>query len=171
MHTWTLKTAYCYISGTSWRGCELDLGAILPAFAEADEPNSLKLLGALRKLSSPALILFDTYEKVTDTKELVEWIELQILPEVERCTQVRFLIAGQKVPERPAPRWRDLAEEIELDRISDQRAWREWVHQRNPLVDEKHVEGVVLGLQGMPASISTALTIIAKSIKAEVSAC
>jgi hypothetical protein len=132
----------------------LDLGAVLPAFAAAEEPKPWKLLGALRQLSSSALILLDTYEKITETKELIEWIETQLLAEVEQCKQLRFLIAGQKVPERANARWLDLAEEIELRKINNQQAWKEWIQQKNPHVDDKHVEGIVLGLEGVPGPVN-----------------
>jgi hypothetical protein len=83
------------------RRLQLDLGAVLPGFAAAKAPDPWTLLEALRKLNSPALILLDTYEKVTESKELVDWIETQLLAEVEHCEQLRFLIGGQKVPSAP----------------------------------------------------------------------
>lgn len=141
----------------------LDLSAVLPAFAAAKEPDPWTLLQALRQLDSPALILLDTYEKITETKELVEWIETQLLTEVEQCPQLRFLIAGQKVPERAA-RWRDLAEEIELKKINDQQAWKEWAQQKNPHVDDKHVESFVVTLDGEPGTISGYLTTLAERL-------
>jgi hypothetical protein len=110
----------------------LDLGAVLPAFAAAKEPDPWTLLEALRQLSSPVLMLLDTYEKITETRELLEWIEAQLLAEVEQCPQLRFLIAGQKVPEGANARWFDLAEEFELNRINDKQAWTDWIRQKNP---------------------------------------
>ncbi len=142
------------------RRLRLDLGAVLPAFA-AKEPDPWTLLEALRKLDSPALILLDTYEKITESRELVDWIETQLLSEIEHCEQLRFLIGGQKVPERPAG-WRDLAEEIELNKIDDKYVWTEWIRQQNPHVDDKHVEGIVKGLRGAPMNISTALKALAE---------
>jgi hypothetical protein len=115
-------------------------------------------------LSSPALILLDTYEKITETKELVEWIETQLLVEVDQCKQLRFLIGGQKVPERTFARWRDLADEIELDQINDQQIWKEWIQQKNPRVNDKHVEGFVLVSDGVPGTISDYLTTLAEKL-------
>jgi len=140
----------------------LDLCTILPSLVEDSELTRWKLLGALRKSTGSALILLDTYEKVKETKELVEWIETQLLAEVEQCKQLRFLIAGQKVPERSA-RWHDLAEEIELNRINDERAWLEWIQRRNPNIDNMHVESIVGGLEGVPGTISTVLVTFAKT--------
>jgi hypothetical protein len=141
----------------------LDLGAVLPGFAGAEEPDPWTLLQDLRQLSSPALILLDTYERIVETKELVQWIETQLLVEVERCEHLRFLIGGQKVPERAA-RWRDLAEEIELKKINDQQAWKEWAQQKNRRVDEKHIEGFVLVSEGVPGTISDYLTTLAEKL-------
>jgi TIR domain len=143
------------------RRLRLDLGAVLPDFTE---PDPYKLLEALRTSASPVLILLDTYEKIKETKELVDWIETQLLAEVEECKQLRFLIGGQKVPDCSQSRWRELAEEIELDEIKDQQVWIEWGKQKNPRMDDKHVEGIVLGLEGVPGTISSALTTIAKTL-------
>ena len=101
----------------------LDLGAVLPGFTAAKEPDPWTLLQALRALSSPALIVLDTDEKITETKELAEWIETQLLAEVEENKQLRFLIGGQKVPECTHARWQDLADVIELNEINDKQAY------------------------------------------------
>lgn len=142
------------------RRLRLDLGAVLPGFTE---PDPYKLLEALRRSASPVLILLDTYEKIKETKELVDWIETQLLAEVEECKQLRFLIGGQKVPERAA-RWRDLAEKIELNRINDKQAWKEWIQQKSQRVDEKHIEGFVLVSEGVPGTISDYLTTLAEKL-------
>jgi hypothetical protein len=100
-------------------------------------------------LKEPVLILLDTYEKVSETKELVEWIETRLLAEAEECEHLRFVIAGQKVPDSARARWGDCAETVKLERIYNQRIWQDWVREINPNVDEKHVEGIVLGLEGL----------------------
>jgi hypothetical protein len=142
----------------------LDLGAVLPGFAAAKDPDAWTLLQALRQSSNPALILLDSYEKATESKELAEWIETQLLAEVEQCPRLRFLIGGQKVPDCTHARSQDLAEEIELIEINDKQVWKDWMQQKNAHVDDKHVEGIVLGLEGVPATISTALTTCAEML-------
>jgi hypothetical protein len=144
----------------------LDLGAVLPGFTAAKEPDPWMLLVALRQLSCPALILLDTYEKLTESKELVEWIEIQLLAEVEQCKLLRFLIAGQKVPECSHARWRDLAEEIELSTIDENQAWGDWIRQKYPHIhiDEIAVDAIVRGLKGVPGTISSVLTTYAKTL-------
>jgi hypothetical protein len=119
------------------KSLRLDLGTLLPGFAVAQELDPWKLLEDLRRLSTPVLIVLDTYEKITANKELLDWIEIELLAEVEHGKQIRFLIGGQKVPERIQNRWRDLADEIELDRINDKQAWKVWIQQKNPLCERR----------------------------------
>jgi hypothetical protein len=146
------------------RELQLGLGCVLPEFAAQKDPDRWTLRQALRTLREPALILLDTYEKASETKELVEWIETQLLAEVEECEQVRFIIGGQNVPDSARARWHDRAEAVELERIYDQHIWKAWVDEMNPNVDQKHVEGIVLGLEGLPGPISTALETCAKNL-------
>jgi hypothetical protein len=139
-----------------------DLGHQLPGFAAVN--TRFGLSRALRATRQPLLILLDTYERAAETKELREWIETQLLAEAEECEQLRFLVAGQKVPDASLARWQDCAETVELDRILDLRAWKDWVHAINPNVDEKHIESIVVGTEGVPSTISTILGTFAKSL-------
>ena len=111
-----------------------DLSDVLPGLAA--DSTRWELSKALRALRQPVLLLFDTYEKAAETKELREWIETQLLAGVEECDHLRIIIGGQKVPEAAKARWEDRAESVELGRILDQRIWKEWVHAINPNVDE-----------------------------------
>jgi hypothetical protein len=146
------------------REFQMGLDHVLPEFALEKNPDRWALRQALRALHEPALILLDTYEKVVEIKELVEWIENQLLAEAEECEHLRFIIGGQKIPDSAQPRWRDCAEVVELERILDQRVWKDWVQKMNPNVDDKHVEGIVLGLEGLPGPISIALETCAKKL-------
>lgn len=139
-----------------------DLRDVLPGLVAGS--TRWELSKALRALRQPVLLLLDTYEKAAETKELREWIETQLLAEAEECDQLRFIIGGQKVPEAAKARWQDRAETVELDRILDQRAWKEWVHAINPNVDEKHIEAIVLGADGVPGTISTFLETCARKL-------
>lgn len=146
------------------RELQLALGRVMPGFAAQKDPDRWALRQALRELPGAALILLDSFEYAAETKELLEWIETQLLSEVEGCEGLRFIVGGQKVPDIVRARWRELAEAVELTRIDDQRVWRDWVHQLNPNVDDKHVEALVVGLEGMPANISTALKTCAEKL-------
>lgn len=146
------------------RTLRLDIGGALPCFAQT--PDAWTLLEGLRRLTTPLLIVLDTYEKVVETNELVSWIETQLLAEAEQCPHLRFLVGGQKLPLSAHARWQPYAREIELERIADQRAWSDWIRQRNPRVEDKHVEGIVLGGDGLPATISTLLAGLADRLTA-----
>lgn len=147
------------------RKLKLELGGVLPGFAATRELDQWTFIEDLRRLTNPALILLDTYEKLVDVnKELAEWIEHQLLAEVEQCAKLRVLIGGQKVPDPIQALWRECADTMTLDRIDDKETWKEWIQQKNPDVDEKHVEGIVLGLEGVPGNISTALSACAKKL-------
>lgn len=154
------------ISQTNFlRRLRLDLGKVLPTLRACKEPDSWTLIEDLRDLSSPVLILLDTYEKLTESKEFAEWIENELLSEAEQCPQLRFLIGGQKTPDpKNNTRWREFADKKNLDRISDHQVWKDWIQQKNPHVDDKHVEGIVLGMDGVPANISTVLTTLAEKL-------
>ena len=147
-----------------FRQLQLDLESVLPRFAAAEEPNSWTLIKDLRRMVTPALILLDTFEKVAETKDFVEWIENQLFAEIEQCSQIRFLIGGQKTPNIINTRWQSFADKIEMDRINDKQVWKEWIQQQNPHVDDKHVESIVLGLDGVPGNISSVLTTFAKKL-------
>ena len=115
-------------------------------------------------MTIPALILLDTFEKVAETKDFVEWIENQLFAEIEQCSQIRFLIGGQKTPNITNARWQAFADKIEMDRINDKQIWKEWIQQQNPHVEDKHVESIVVGMDGVPGNISSVLTTFAKKL-------
>jgi hypothetical protein len=140
-----------------------ELGGILPAFAAQRDPDRWSFRQALRAYEGAALILLDTYEKAAGIKQLVEWIETHLLAEAEECENLRFLIGGQEVPDSDTARWRACAQLVKLGRIHDQNIWKTWIRQINPNIDDKHVEGIVVGLEGVPANISTALQTFAHS--------
>jgi hypothetical protein len=158
------KVSKLLIEANALRELQFGLASVLPGFATAKEPDRWVLRRALRELKQPALIVLDTYERVTETKDLVEWLETQLLAEADECDQLRFLIGGQKVPDVANARWREQAEQVELDRIHDQTMWRDWIHELNPNVDDKHVEGIVLGLEGIAGNISTVLRTCAQNL-------
>jgi hypothetical protein len=144
---------------------QLGLRRVLPGFASQGDPDRWKLGLALGTLRDPVLILLDTYEKAAATKDLVEWIETRLLAEVEECVPLRFIIGGQKVPDFSQARWRERAEAVELTGIHDKQAWKDWAQAMNPEVDEESVEAFVAGFNGVPANISSTLTVLARNLK------
>ncbi len=147
------------------RQIQSGLGRALPGFAAEKEPDRWKLRQSLQGLGEPALILLDTYEKVAETKDLVEWIERQLLAEVDDYPLLRVIIGGQKVPDLAQARWRDRAETVELTAIRDKQIWKDWVKRMNPNVDGGYIEALVDGYNGVPANISSTLMILARNLK------
>jgi hypothetical protein len=148
------------------REIELGLNRLLPGFvARQGDPDPWMVRQALRSLQDPALILMDTYERAAETKDLADWIETELLAEVEECPTLRFVIGGQKVPNLAQARWADRAETVELDAIHDKQIWMDWVRAMNPEVDGKAVEAFVDGFNGVPSTISSTLTILARNQK------
>lgn len=144
---------------------QLGLGEIFPEFKVAKEINGWVLRESLRKINQPILIIFDTYEKITGTQEFVQWIENQLLAEVVNCKNLRFLVAGQNIPDFEGTRWHNYAEKHELDAIDDQSLWKAWIHELNPTINDDHIEGIVTGLQGVPSTVSQALKVFASKRK------
>jgi hypothetical protein len=147
------------------REIQTGLGRILPGFAAQANPDRWKLRQALRELQDPALIILDTYEKAADTKDVREWIESQLLAEVEECPPLRFIIGGQKVPDLDKARWGDRAIVVELAGIHDEQAWKEWTKAINPGVDDETVSAFVVGYNGVPSNISSTLSTLARNLK------
>jgi hypothetical protein len=150
------------------REIQLGLRHALPSFATDTEPDRWKLGVALASLQGPALILLDTYEKAAETKDLVDWIETRLLVEVEECLPLRFIIGGQKVPNLEKARWRDRAQAVELTGIHDKQVWKDWVKRMNPNVDGESIDAFVDGFNGVPANISSTLTVLARHVKQPV---
>jgi hypothetical protein len=144
---------------------QLALGQVLPGFSTQSAPDRWKLRLALRKLQDPALILLDTYEKAAETKDLVDWIETQLLSEAEECPLLRFIIGGQKIPDFAHARWHERAEPVELTAIHDKQIWKDWVRRMDPNVDEKSVEAFVKVFNGVPSNISSTLTSLVEGLK------
>jgi hypothetical protein len=150
--------------GNLVRELQLGLGRILPDLATRKDPDRWALRHAFQILKGAALVLLDGYEHAADTRELAQWVETQLLAEVEESEHLRFIIGGQKVPDVGSARWRDRAELVDLDGIHDKSIWKDWIHEINPNVDEKHIEAFVLGLEGMPSNVSLALKTLAQKM-------
>jgi TIR domain len=72
----------------------------------------------------------------------------------------------KKVPECSHARWRELAEEIELNKIDENQPWGDWIRQQYPQIhiDEIAIDAIVRGLKGVPGTISSVLTTYAKTL-------
>ena len=74
-----------------------------------------EVLGALRAVAEPAVLIFDTFEQGGDFQR---WVEETVLLAVPRAPWLRVVIAGQQMPERMGAPWPDFAGPIiELRRL------------------------------------------------------
>lgn len=113
--------------------------------------------------SRPALLLFDTYEK--GAEELCRTLEGPWLGAVRRAEGLCFILSGRKVrdggqptlPDWSRTHWAKCAQEVELTPLTRTEDWVEWARARYPALTRQHIEALVLGLQGVPGSISAAL--------------
>ena len=90
------------------------------------------------------LLTFDAYEDVVGNKAVADWLNQQLLMEVETALGLAVIVAGQTVPDFANATWRDLARHIPLELITEFEPWREWVSRRYPAFQEKGGELLTL---------------------------
>lgn len=113
--------------------------------------------------SRPVLLLFDTYEK--GSEDLCRTIEGQWLGAARRAEGLCFVVSGRKVrdggqptlPDWSKTHWARCVQEFELTALTRPEDWEEWARARYPQLTRQHIEALVLGLQGVPGTISAAL--------------
>lgn len=137
------------------------LGGMLPSFCK---PGSapLDLRTDLQSLTTPVLLLFDTYEKASaEAKELIVG---QLLPDLEDCSAVRIVIAGQTVPDHNSTFWGTLARHFFLDNISDALAWCSFFERKfgsSKGVSQHDIEFLTMAADGNPGVIRPMLQTVA----------
>ncbi len=115
-------------------------------------------------MREPVLIIFDGYEAAHDNKPVADWLNQQLLAEVETALGLTVIVAGQKVPDYANAGWRDLARHLPLEPITEIEHWEPWVERRYPDFRDKgvHLATVVMAANGNPALISTLCETIVK---------
>lgn len=105
---------------------------------------------ALRGVTQPLLLIFDTFEQATeDARKLVEYT---LLPDLLDCDAVRLLLAGQPqaMPTPSGNAWGSKAQRYDLGFIQDIDAWITWAKQF-PLITADMVRTIVLSTLGAPS--------------------
>ena len=140
-------------------GVLLDVGSAgLPNTAAATgiERQSRFLLD-LQQLTTPLLLVLDTYEKASD--EAAQWIENQFLRRLPQMPGVLVIIAGQKIPRADHQRWSVLAASRALSPIDEPDHWLDY--SRRVLdcssLKREHVESLTLAVGGDPAQVAALL--------------
>jgi hypothetical protein len=83
-----------------------DLDVPLPTPGVRFNERLSQIIDALKHRGKPALLIFDTYEKVGDAQD---WMEKQLLLGLMRNTWLRVVIAGQQVPNPVGAVWATIA--------------------------------------------------------------
>jgi hypothetical protein len=144
---------------------DLELGGRLPNFSRSGADKTHLLRKDLRALRQPILVVFDTYEDAAGNRPVADWLNLQLLTEVETALGLSVIVAGQRVPDYGKAVWRHLALHLPLSPITEIEHWQPWVQRRYPEFQQKgaHLPTVLMMANGNPLVISSACEAISKS--------
>ena len=144
---------------------DLDLGAHLPNFSQQGAEKTHLLRKDLRALRQPVLIVFDSYEDVSENKTMADWLCQQLLNEIETALGLAVIVAGQRVPDSASAFWCELARHLQVEPITELEHWQPWIERRYPTFRHKgvHLPTVLMIAHGNPAVIATTCEAIAKS--------
>lgn len=145
---------------------DLELGEHLPTFSREGASKTHVLRKDFRALRRPVLLVLDGYDKaIADNKPVADWVNQQLLVEVETSLALAVIVAGQETPDLAHAGWRDLARHVRLEPIKDTAAWETWVHRRYPRFQDKgaHLPTVLMATGGNPAIAVSFLDAIAQS--------
>jgi hypothetical protein len=143
---------------------DLDLGQYLPNFSREGASKSYLLRKDLRALRQPVIVIFDTFEGCAGNKSVVDWLNQQLLAEVETAPGLAVIVAGQQVPDTKGAGWHNLARHLLLTPITEIEHWQPWVEQHYPDFQKKGADlnTVMMLAQGNPAVVSSAVETISK---------
>jgi hypothetical protein len=142
----------------------LDLGQSLPDFSR-DRGSTVSLRKDLRGLRQPVLVVFDTYEGCIGNQPVVDWLDQQFFPEVEKALGLAVLVAGQQVPDSKSARWHDWARYFDIKPIIEKEHWELWVELHHPDFKDKGIDlnTLIRATEGKPSLMSNLCDTISKS--------
>ena len=143
----------------------LDLGAECLRDTQAAKSKTplVNLVADLKRLTTPALFVFDTFEQASE--ESRKWVEGMFLPSVRNLPAVVVIIGGREVPDRTQYPWKSLAEFRTLEPIKNAEDWSEYlyrVHQGE--LELRHIETLTLATEGQPGNMRPLLETLMKSV-------
>jgi hypothetical protein len=135
----------------------LDLQKLLITERSASAADRrISLINNLQHLNQAVLITVDTYEQAS--APVKNWIETQFLPRLDGASGVVAVLAGQQMPARAKQLWAGLAEEMNLESISDPSDWLEYARRKgHPNVDPQFMAGLTFATKGNPGQLSALL--------------
>jgi hypothetical protein len=106
----------------------------------------------LKALTTPVLLLFDTFEKVSE--EAQAWLETKLLPRVRNLPAVVVVIGGRTVPQWRQYPWKTLTDFRRLERIEDPEDWTEYLDRVHKSRLEPHqIQTLTAATQGLPGNM------------------
>lgn len=136
----------------------LDLGAELAnARVATGTARSYQVLSDLQQLKAPTLLVFDTYEQVSE--DTGKWLESQLLSRLDRAPALRVVIGGKETPEARKHRWEGLAAALDVEPIDQVDDWFEFCQRtwECPQLERAHVVALTLTTGGDPGQMSALL--------------
>ncbi|MDX2503089.1 MAG: TIR domain-containing protein [Gammaproteobacteria bacterium] len=143
----------------------LDLGdEYLPNFSREGASKVHLLRKDLRAMRKPVLLIFDTYQAIVGNPQIANWLNQQILNEVETSTSLCVILAGQQVPHFSTLGWRDFARHYQLQPITEIEQWQPWVERRYPEFRGKdvHLPTIIMSTLGVPGVVKETCDTIVK---------
>ena len=143
---------------------DLEIGKLLPKFSGDGACKPHLLRKDLRAMRRPVLLIFDTYEKAADNTSVADWLNLQLLAEVETALGLAVIVAGQRLPDVAKSNWRDLARPLPLQPITQLEHWEKWVERHYPgFRDKGDLSTLVKATGGSPSLMATFCATVAAS--------
>jgi hypothetical protein len=132
----------------------LDLGeSRLRDTKDAKFPSPLsELVGDLKRLTTPVLFIFDTFEKASEESQ--SFLEIKFLSRVRTLPAVIVIVGGRKVPDRSQQPWKTLADARTLEPIKSAEDWREYLDRvHNGKLELHQIQTLTLATQGRPGNM------------------
>ncbi len=145
----------------------LDLGQeiLRHAHAASGTARFYLLISDLQQLSSPLVLVFDTYEQASSDAQ--KWLESQLLPRLDRSPGVIIVIGGQQIPEHGKHSWQSLTEVHDLQPIQRVDDWLEYSQRKWQCPDVKpdYVKALTLATGGDPGKVSALLETMVRGLR------
>lgn len=131
-----------------------------------DTKRQHKIISDLKKLCTPLLLVFDTYEQASE--EAKSWLESQFLQRLKHAPAVVVIVAGQNIPEHEKFSWNELSMEYDLPPIKKVQDWLEFSKVKWGCIQitEQQVETLTKATEGNPAKLFALLEVFVKTLQA-----
>jgi hypothetical protein len=139
----------------------IDLGLRLPNFSRERRAHLLR--DELRRLRRPVLVVFDSYEHAAGNRTVADWLNQQLLTDVETALGLVVIIAGERMPDYEETGWKDLVNHLILEPITQVEHWKPWIERHFPnfLTKGGDLSRLLTLAEGNPAVVSSACEAIA----------